>query len=197
MGTQSVRFFAVALSALCSIEGSAVARTPPQKLIPSPGGEVAVTSEAQLTAYTSWHYAPARRAGDYVYISGVVIGRKPSEPNTPASFKAQARLAFRRIELLLKAFDVGFRDVVMINSFHDWSAPEFGGDRMAQFDALREVKDEFISKPYPAWTAVGTSGTIRAEGIVEIQIIAYAPQRHAPAVDDRAAHLDHSDGASP
>jgi hypothetical protein len=29
-----------------------------------------------------------------------------------------------------------FADVVMINSLHDWSAPEFGGDRRAQAEAL-------------------------------------------------------------
>src|SRR4051812_3327514 len=146
-----------------------MAHAAPQQLIPSPGGEVAITSGAQQTAYKSWHYASARRAGDYVYISGVVISRKLGERNTPATFKEQARVAFQRIRTLLSAYGADFQDVVMINSFHDWSAPEFGGDRMAQFEALRSIKDEFMTEPYPAWTAVGTSGMIRSEGIVEIQ----------------------------
>jgi len=65
----------------------------------------------------------------------------------------------------------------MLNSYHDWSAPEFQGDRMAQFTAFREVKAEYMPAPHPAWTAVGTSGLIREAGIVEVQMIAYAPQR--------------------
>jgi len=38
------------------------------------------------------------------------------------------------------------------------------------------VKEEFMgAAPHPAWTAVGTSGLIRENGIVEVQMIAYAP----------------------
>jgi len=77
----------------------------------------------------------------------------------------------------LAAFGVGFADVVMINSFHDWSAPEFKGDRKAQFDLFSAVKDEFMAPPHPAWTAVGTSGLIRPEGVIEVQMIAYAPRK--------------------
>jgi hypothetical protein len=68
-------------------------------------------------------------------------------------------------------------DVVMINTYHDWSAPEFQGDRMAQFTAFRKVKAEYMPAPDPDCTAVGTSGLIREAGIVEVQMIAYAPQR--------------------
>jgi enamine deaminase RidA (YjgF/YER057c/UK114 family) len=114
--------------------------------------------------------------------------------------KRQARAAFQRIRTLLNAYGADFQNVVMINSFHDWSAPEFGGDRMAQLDALSSVKDEFMTEPYPAWTAVGTSGMIRSKGIVEIQMIAYVTQhrgseRGERKQDDRAAYLDRTDGA--
>jgi hypothetical protein len=33
-----------------------------------------------------------------------------------------------------------------------------------------------MSAPHPAWTAVGTSSLIRDGGVVEVQMIAYAPQ---------------------
>lgn len=177
-----------------------MAHAAPWQLIPSPGEEAAIRSETAQTAYESRRDAPARRAGEYVYISGIVISRKPGEPNTPATFKEQARAAFERIRTLLSANGADFRDVVVMNSFHDWSAPEFGGDRMAQFEALRSIKDEFMIEPYPAWTAVGTSGMIRSDGIVEIQMIAYVTQHRGsesgePKQDDRAAHLDRTDGA--
>jgi hypothetical protein len=33
-----------------------------------------------------------------------------------------------------------------------------------------------MSAPHPAWTAVGTSSLIRDGGVLEVQMIAYAPQ---------------------
>lgn len=145
--------------------------------IAKPGGDVAISTPAEHTAYDEWNYAPARRAGDYVYVSGVVVGRQPDGPRTPETFKTAARRAFETLRSRLRALGADFPDVVMINSYHDWSAPEFHGDRMAQLTAFREVKAEFMPPPHPAWTAVGTSGLIREAGIVEVQMIAYAPLR--------------------
>ena len=55
--------------------------------IATPGGEVVISTPAEHTAYDDWNYAPARRAGDYVYVSGVVVGRQPDGPRTPETFK--------------------------------------------------------------------------------------------------------------
>ena len=154
-----------------------MAETPAQIRIPTPGGEVILSTPAEHTAYDGWNYAPARRAGDYVYVSGVVVARQPDGPRTPETFKDATRRAFATLRARLQALGADFADVVLINSYHDWSAPEFHGDRMAQFAAFREVKAEFMPAPHPAWTAVGTSGLIREAGIVEVQMIAYAPLR--------------------
>jgi enamine deaminase RidA (YjgF/YER057c/UK114 family) len=168
---------AATLAALLTlIQGKTMAEEASVKILPSPGGQIAITSPLEQAAYDEWRYAPARRAGDYVYVSGVVIGRPPNTPTAPDTFKAQTRLAFQRLRARLQALGADFPDVVMINSFHDWSAPEFHGDRKAQFDAFNAVKEEFMgAAPHPAWTAVGTSGLIRENGIVEVQMIAYAP----------------------
>jgi enamine deaminase RidA (YjgF/YER057c/UK114 family) len=144
--------------------------------IATPGGEIVISTAAEGMAYDDWHYAPARRAGDYVYVSGVVVGRQADGPRTTGTFKAATRRGFETLRARLHGLGAGFPDVVMINSFHDWSAPEFHGDRMAQFTAFREVKAEFMPAPHPAWTAVGTSGLIREAGIAELQMIAYAPR---------------------
>jgi enamine deaminase RidA (YjgF/YER057c/UK114 family) len=154
-----------------------MADNPPPIRIPTRGGEVVISTPAEHTAYDDWNYAPARRAGDYVYVSGVVVGRQADGPRTPETFKDTTRRAFATLRARLQALGADFADVVMINTFHDWSAPEFHGNRMAQFTAFREVKAEFMPTPHPAWTAVGTSGLIREAGIVEVQMIAYAPQR--------------------
>lgn len=145
------------------------------KVIPAPGGNVVVPTASAQAAMDGYHYAPARRAGDHVYISGVIVGRLEGGGKDVAAFQARARRIFTYIDTMLKAEGASFADVVLINSFHVWNSPDFDGDMAAQFAALSAVKDEFMVPPYPAWTAVGTTGLLDPHGIVEIQMIAYAP----------------------
>ena len=42
--------------------------------------------------------------------------------------------------------------------------------------AIAEVRKEFMSEPYPAWTAVGTTELLPDNGLVEIEFVAYSPQ---------------------
>jgi enamine deaminase RidA (YjgF/YER057c/UK114 family) len=145
--------------------------------IPASGGEVVLGTESDRKFYDSLHFAAARRAGNVLYISGVIVGRMKDEGSDVAAFKDQVRRAFRRIESTLKAAGVSFADVTMINSFHVFNSPNFSGTRDEQFAAFAAVKDEFMSAPYPAWTAVGTTGLLTDTGIVEVQMIAHVPPR--------------------
>jgi enamine deaminase RidA (YjgF/YER057c/UK114 family) len=149
------------------------------KTIPAPGGEVVIPSAGAQRAYDQIKYAPARRAGDYLYISGVIAGPRGAGPRDPEAFKGYARRAFGVIEATLKAEGLTFDDVVMINTFHVWNGPGFQGTRDEQFAAFSAVKDEFMHPPHPAWTAVGTTGLLADDGVVEIQMIAYAPRKPA------------------
>jgi enamine deaminase RidA (YjgF/YER057c/UK114 family) len=160
---------------LLALGGTAMSDTVMPTRIPAPGGQIAITSPREQEFYDKWNFAPARRAGDYVYVSGVVVWEEPGTPRTPETFKTAARAAFRTLQARLQALGANFGDVVMMNTFHDWSAAEFKGDRVAQFEAFLAVKREFMSAPHPAWTAVGTSSLIREGGVVEVQMIAYAP----------------------
>ncbi|TAJ71027.1 MAG: RidA family protein [Phenylobacterium sp.] len=137
-------------------------------VIPGPGSQ---------QAYDELKYAPARRAGDYLYISGVIAGPRGAAERDGPAFTEQTRRAFRSIEAILKAEGVGFADVVMINTFHVWDGPGFKGTRDEQFAAFAKAKDEFMAAPHPAWTAVGTTGLLADDGVVEIQMIAYAPRK--------------------
>jgi enamine deaminase RidA (YjgF/YER057c/UK114 family) len=147
------------------------------KTIPAPGGHVVIPVAGAQRAYDDYRYAPARRAGDYLYISGVVVGPAPDDGRDVEGFKEQVRRAFRHIKLSLDAEGLTFADVAMINSFHVWDSPGFKGGRDGQFAAVSAVKDEFMPAPHPAWTAVGTTGLLADGGVVEIQMIAYAPRK--------------------
>ena len=147
--------------------------------ISTPSGEVILPGPHDKDAYDQYGYAAVRRAGDLVFISGVVIGRRPDEGTDVVAFKTQVRRGFGRIEVYLKAAGLTFDDVVMINSFHVWQGPNFNGSRADQFKAFEEVKEEFMKGPKPAWTAVGTSSLLPDAGIVEVQMLAHMPPKHS------------------
>lgn len=166
-----------ALCAVLALPAAAQAQAPAYpRLIPAPGGVAVIPTPGSQRAYDDMHYAPARRAGDYLYVSGVIAGPAPGEARDAEAFKLQARRAFGHLQRTLAAGGASFADVVMINTFHVWDGPGFQGSRDEQFAAFSAVKDEFMSAPHPAWTAVGTTGLLAPNGVVEIQMIAYVPQ---------------------
>ncbi len=171
----SPRLVAPLLAAM--LAGAASAQTPPPAPlhIPTVNGEVILPTPRDKDSYDRFGYAQVRRAGEWVYVSGVIVGRRDGEGTDVAAFKDQVRRAFRRLDASLKAAGLGFDDVVMINSFHVWQGPNFAGTRDEQFAAFAQVKAEFMTGPSPAWTAVGTTGLLADGGIVEVQMIARDP----------------------
>jgi enamine deaminase RidA (YjgF/YER057c/UK114 family) len=140
--------------------------------LPAPGGEVVLPDEDAKQSHDEMRYAAVRRVGDMVYLSGVIVNRREGEGNDVAAFKLQTRRALERLRRNLEAAGSDFQHVVMINSFHVWKGPNFTGTRDEQFGAFESVIGEFMKGPYPAWTAVGTTGLLSDGGIVEVQLIA-------------------------
>lgn len=140
--------------------------------LPTPGGEVILPDEGSKQNHDKWRFAAVRRIGDTVYVSGVIVYREPTEGTDVAAFKLQTRRALERLRRNLEAANSDFQHVVMINSFHVWQGPDFKGTRDEQFQAFEDVIGEFMKAPYPAWTAVGTTGLLGNGGIVEVQLIA-------------------------
>jgi enamine deaminase RidA (YjgF/YER057c/UK114 family) len=64
----------------------------------------------------------------------------------------------------LRVAGLGFEHVVDMTSYH------VGLRR--HLTAFVKVKDEFISEPYPAWTAIGVTELITEGTLVEIRAIA-------------------------
>jgi len=164
------------LPVLCALVATpALAQEAYPRKIPAAGGEVIIPTERHQKSYDEIKYAPARRVGDTLYVSGVIVGRAKDEGTDPESFKKQVRRAFTALDTILKASGASFDDVVMINSFHVWEGPDQPAPRREQIAMINAVKSEFIKGPNPAWTAVGTTGLLAPGGIVEIQLIAHVP----------------------
>lgn len=161
-----------------TVPGVALAQTAEYpKRIPSSGGEVILPSRGGQFAHDQVGYAPARRAGDVLYVSGAIVGRAPDEGTDVAAFEAQVRRTLTQLNRTVTAAGATMDDVALINSFHVWEGPDFTGTRMEQIEVIARVWREFATGPRPAWTAVGTTGLLGERGIVEIQLTVHAPTR--------------------
>ncbi|MBP6012824.1 MAG: RidA family protein [Alphaproteobacteria bacterium] len=168
------------LTAACLLAAvsSATASDQFPQTIPAPGGEVVIANAVERDfLYGEWHFAPVRRAGDTVYLSGVVAGPRKGEAHTPEAFKVQLRRAFASLDASLQAAGLTFADVAELETFHVFSSPNFDGTKAQHLDAFRAVKDEYFKAPYPAWTAIGVAALVPDNGLVEIKLTAHARRK--------------------
>ncbi|HYC99015.1 Rid family hydrolase [Brevundimonas sp.] len=172
-----MRLLTAALILAAALPGAALAQTAPTYPVrlPSSGGEVIIPSRGGQHAHDEVGYAPARRAGDTLYVSGAIVFRAEGEGTDAAAFEAQVRRTLTNLNRTLTAAGASFDDVALINSFHVWEGPDFAGSRMEQIEIIARVWREFSQGPRPAWTAVGTTGLLGQGGIVEIQLTAHSP----------------------
>jgi enamine deaminase RidA (YjgF/YER057c/UK114 family) len=144
-------------------------------VVPAPHGSVLIPNEYAKRSYDEFRYAPVRRVDNTLYVSGIIVARREGEGRDGVAFKLQVDRAFKRLKELLEMSGASFNDVVMINSFHVWQSPHFQGTRDEHFALFEEVAGNYLKPPYPAWTAVGTTGLLADSGIVEVQLIARVP----------------------
>ncbi|HEY0103757.1 MAG TPA: Rid family hydrolase [Brevundimonas sp.] len=174
-----MRLLAALAALILAAPGGAFAQAAdyPRRL-PAPGGEVIIPGAGGQRAHDEVGYAPARRAGDTLYVSGAIVFRAPDEGRDVAAFEAQVRRTLTHLNRTLASAGATMNDVALINSFHVWDGPDFSGTKDQQIEVIARVWREFSEGPRPAWTAVGTTGLLGTGGVVEIQLTVHAP---APA----------------
>lgn len=112
--------------------------------------------------YDMFHFAPATRVGNIIWVSGQV-GLDPAMQ--PAEgMEAQARLAFASLKTVLEAAGAGLADVVELMTFHT--------ELRADLPAFIQVKDEYFPDHYPSWSAVGVSELSLPQLCIEIRAVA-------------------------
>jgi enamine deaminase RidA (YjgF/YER057c/UK114 family) len=116
-------------------------------------------SESGRQFQEKWGYNDAIVTGDTIYLSGVVAGKRPDEPDFDAAYER----VYRHINSILKRAGASWDDVVDITSLHT--------DVEGQIDALAAVHKRHVKAPYPSWTAIGVS-KILGGGITEIKVVA-------------------------
>ena len=122
----------------------------------------AIISPGRESSYSHWHFSPAMVSGDFVFVSGCIGSRADgSTSDDPAE---QFRLAFEHVGTTLEHAAIGFDAVVEMTTYH------VGLQR--HLDVFRQVKDDFIGEPYPAWTAIGITELAIPGALVEIRVTA-------------------------
>lgn len=140
-------------AALLALATAATA-APSKEIVVPPGRE---------RAYTQYHYAPAVRVGDTVWVSGIPA---PADGDEASRY---ARL-FQRLDEVLKTAGASLADVVEIQSFHTNIADSAAFQaHFAKFLAAHAVA---FPDGYPAWTAVGTTALLAPGSAVELRAVA-------------------------
>src|SRR5690606_14111352 len=143
-------------------------------------GRTVVFTEDVLREHTGydspWHYAHAIRAGDFVYISGIIIGASDDDelPISKNRFREHTENVFATIHRYLATAGASLEGMVKINTFHMLD----GKNTLLTIDeqalVIAETKAKYAKEPHPAWTAVGTTGLCSPKGIVESEMVVCA-----------------------
>ena len=125
-----------------------------------------IVPEGWEEVYNRFHYAPAVRAGDTLYLSGIVATLEGDEnEQNPEDMEKAFDRTFVAIEKVLNEAGADWSHVVEVTTFHT--------ELIHQIAPFTTSKDKFVKAPYPAWTAIDVDRLYPERGLVEIKIIAY------------------------
>lgn len=112
--------------------------------------------------YARFHFAPAYRVGDTVYVSGVI--GTGDDGRAPTDVAAEFTNTFANLAATLEAAGSSLAEIVEMTSFHiDMS------DTLAPFMAAR---DAVLAEPWPAWTAIGCTQLAIPSARAEVKVTA-------------------------
>lgn len=111
--------------------------------------------------YESMKFSQAVKAGEMIWVSGQVGMNGKMEIGD--GIEEQARWAFQNLKHILEAAGSSLDDIVEMVSYHV---------SMKDIKGFTKAKNEFFTKDYPAWTAVGVTELVMPKLLVEIRATA-------------------------
>ena len=136
-----------------------------QGMAAQPGTEMHI--EETKAPYLEYGVSAAVRAGDFLYIGGIVAMDSTGASMTPYDGKAQAEIVYSRIQQLLQAHGATARNVVSETIYlTDWQRYFDGaGVRKRFYDEAKAA--------YPSNAAVEVVSLATAGLVLEVEIVAY------------------------
>ena len=120
-------------------------------------------------------YPHARRAGDFIFVSGTSARRADNSiagasadalGTTTLDIRAQTRAVLDNIDAILARFDAGLADLVEVSSFLV---------NMNDFAGYNEVYGEYFDYDGPTRTTVAVHQLPHPHLLIEIKAVAYKP----------------------
>ncbi|MBW1849251.1 MAG: RidA family protein [Deltaproteobacteria bacterium] len=121
-----------------------------------------IVPESGKSAYKNFHFSQAVKSGGLLVCSGQ-IGTNP-DYSIPESAEDEFRNAWKAVAVVLKEAGLGFEDIIECTTYH------VGLNEHMR--AFMKIRDEVLSEPWPAWTAIGISELAMPGARVEIRVIA-------------------------
>lgn len=143
---------------------------PPSALAAEPGTTTAVIPE-YAESYPAYGVSESVRAGDFIYIGGIIASDKDGKVIAPNDGAAQANVVYGRIKTILEAHGASFLNVVSETIYlTDW-------DRFGAGAAIRKRYFDEVGAAYPS--AVGQEVvSLALPGLVmEVQMVAYVGEK--------------------
>ena len=110
------------------------------------------------------HFSQAVKAGGLLFCSGMVgIG---ADGKVPDDLATEFHAAFKGIIAVLKEAGLTMADIVEMTTYHV--------DMQETIATFAAVRDEYLSAPWCAWSAIGTTGLFMKDAHVEIKVVAQA-----------------------
>lgn len=129
---------------------------------PQVDNTAAIVPEGTQALYENWHFAPAVRSGDLLFLSGIIGADEQLQVS--ADPEAQFVQVFETMAHTLKSAGADFGHIIELTSYHV--------DLHAHFATFTAVKDRYLKEPYPAWTAIGVSELLLPNAVVEVKATA-------------------------
>jgi len=121
-----------------------------------------VNPKTSKVLYDQFHFSQAVRAGDLLICSGQ-IGTGP-DGKVPGDLAEEFRNAWRGVGSVLQAAGVEFSDILEYTTYHV--------GLQSSVATFMKIRDEFLSEPWPAWTAIGITELAVPGAHVEIRVTA-------------------------
>ena len=121
-----------------------------------------IVPESGKSAYKLFHFSQAVKSGGLLVCSGQ-IGTNPDH-SVPENAEEEFRNAWQSVGEVLKEAGLGYGDIVEYTSYH----VNLG----KHIQAFMKTRDEVLSEPWPAWTAIGITELAVPGARVEIRVIA-------------------------
>ena len=113
-------------------------------------------------SYDNFHFAPGVRSSGLLICSGQ-IGTNP-DGSIPDSPEDEFRNAWAAVGRILEEAGLSYDNIVESTTYHVGLQEHLG--------AFMKVRDEVISEPWPAWTAIGITELAISGARVEIRVLA-------------------------